>query len=309
VSVTKDGIRLIGRARRSRGEKVILVPGEGQKNGIVVQPLPGEPPIEGSYVRGFTVQGFSNNGIITRYVNDFRIERNESIDNKENGIWPILSANGLVRRNVAYGSDDSGLWVEDSVNIRVIRNVLHSSVTGLEVSQSDDILVKGNEAYNNAAGIGLYMQPGRVRKETNRTIVLRNYVHDNNRPNSAPPGSMAADLPSGGGILVLGPDASVIKRNRIENNGFFGVAVVDYCLAMLFSDFNCFANPPDMDPAPQNNQILRNTLVNNGTAPPDHPMQDLAADIVELTIAQTIPNNCYRGNKYATSSPEDLPDC
>lgn len=181
----------------------------------------------------------------------------------------------------------------------------HEGVTGLEVSNSDDIVVSGNEAYDNSVGIGLYMQPGLQRKESNRWTVEKNYAHDNNRENTAPPRSMAADLPTGGGILLLGPDSSVLRENRIENNDFYGIAVIDYCFAVAGSAFDCTDNPPDFDPSPDNNEIRGNRLENNGTAPPDHPAKALAADIVLLGGT----DNCFDENEAETSNPEDLPPC
>jgi len=299
VTVNKDGIRLIGLPSKAGG-KVILQQNLAQRNGVVVEPSPGVLQIQGFRIKGFTVQGFPNNGIVARSVNDFRIEKNESIDNKENGIWPILSANGLVKKNVSYGSDDSAMWVEDSTNVRVLKNVTYDSVTGIELSNSDDILVQGNESYNNAVGIGLYMQPGRHRKESNRWTVTDNYLHDNNKANTAPPGSMAGDLPAGGGILLLGPDNNLIENNRIENNNFYGLVIIDYCTATSFGSFNCIDNPPDFDPNPDNNQVMYNEFSHNGTSPPDHPMAPLASDIVVFGAGT---NNCFWGNTYGTSWP------
>ena len=124
---------------------------------------PGVPGtrIDGFQVKGLTVQGFPNNGILTRYLDNFKIERNESIDNLENGIWPTLSANGLVKKNVAYGSEDAALWVEASENVRVLKNDLSYSPTGLEITVSNNILAKGNEVHHNTVGIGLYHAEGR----------------------------------------------------------------------------------------------------------------------------------------------------
>src|SRR5262245_34566249 len=87
---------------------------------------------------------------------------------------------GLVRKNVAYGSEDSALRIEAS------------SLGGVSAPLGDD----GN------------------------WDIVGNYVHDNNEPNEAPRGSMSADLPPGGGILVLGVDRVNIQKNRIERNNF-----------------------------------------------------------------------------------------
>ena len=93
-------------------------------------------------------------------MDNFKIENNESIDNLENGIWPTLSANGLVKKNVAYGSEDSALWVEASENVRVLKNELHHSPTGLEITVSKNILAKKNDVHHNTVGIGLYHPSG-----------------------------------------------------------------------------------------------------------------------------------------------------
>ncbi|MCK6554581.1 right-handed parallel beta-helix repeat-containing protein [Candidatus Binatia bacterium] len=304
VSVRKDGIRLIG--RKYGHDRVVLKAVPGQKNGVVVEPSAPGGRIDGFTIRGFVIRDFPKNGIVTRYVDNFRIQGNESIDNKENGIWPTLSAKGLVSRNVSYGSDDSAMWVETSVNVRVVNNVLHTSVTGLEVSNSDDILLRGNEAYNNTVGIGLYMQPGLERKQSNRWHVTRNHVYDNNRANTAPPSSMAGALPTGGGVLLLGPDSNLVENNLIENNGFYGVAVVDYCLVVDGTAFNCVDNVPDFDPSPDNNRIKSNRFVNNGTSPPiGHPFAFLANDAIAFGGS----GNCFEDNILSTSFPNPLPGC
>jgi parallel beta-helix repeat protein len=134
VRITKNGIKLIGKSTKTK--KVILVPHAGQDNGIVVEPAVDGQRINGVKIQGFTVQGFPHNGIFTRYVDNFTIQKNESIDNLENGIWPTLSANGLVKNNVAYGSLDSALWVEGVENVRILNNNLYNSPTGLEITVS-----------------------------------------------------------------------------------------------------------------------------------------------------------------------------
>ena len=175
-------------------------------------------------MKGLTIQGFPNNGILTRYVDNFKIERNESIDNLENGIWPTLSANGLVKKNVAYGSEDSALWVEASENVRVLKNDLSHSPTGLEITVSNNILVKGNEVHHNTAGIGLYhakgagLPPLQPPDRNGDWEIVGNHIHDNNIVNTAPPGSLSAELPPGIGIALIGVDRVTVKHNMIENN-------------------------------------------------------------------------------------------
>jgi len=313
VRIKKSGIRLIANSDPKKGKKVILVPGPGNRDGILAEPdawASALDDIQGFTVQGFTVQGFPNNGIKLEHVNGFKILSNESIDNLENGIQPELSANGLVNRNVSYGSLDSALWVEGGTNVRVIGNVTHSSVTGLEVTISKDVVIQNNESYNNTVGMGLYhpsaaSEPPLPVMENWR--VKNNYIHDNNLPNPLPPNtSMASTLPPGGGILLMGVSKNEIEHNRIENNGFFGLAVIDFCLAVEGGyDFAappwCVANTSGADPVPRDNVIERNTFVHNGTSPPAHPLAPFAADIVYL-VPDPAAGNCFDRNTYTTSS-------
>jgi hypothetical protein len=306
VTIHKNGIRLIARNKKRQGLNVVLQAGPGQHNGIVVEPAVANTRIDGFRIKGFTIQGFPNNGILTRYVDNFRIERNTSIDNLENGIWPTLSANGLVKRNVSYGSEDSALWIEASENIRVIGNELHHSPTGLEITVSNNVVAKKNDVHHNTTGIGLYhpsaagLPPLMPLDRNGYWDIIGNYVHDNNEPNSAPPGTQAGGLPQGGGILVLGVDHVNVVRNKIENNDFYGITAVDYCLAVLGTDYDCGLHPPIVsDTQPQFNTFVSNKLDNNGTDPvPFGGFENFAADLTYLVLGPG--PNCYANNRYAT---------
>ncbi len=322
VRITKP-VNLIAQSAPSNGQKVRILPGPGQTDGILVEPAnPGDPEINGLTITGFTVEGFSNNGIWLRYVNNFDIENNESINNLENGIWPTLSANGLVKKNVAYGSQDSALWVEGSQNVRVLNNDLHDSPTGLEITVSKEITVQTNEVHNNTIGIGLYhpatagLGPGTPGllpySEMGNWHILDNYVHDNNLLNPAPGGSETSQLPYGGGILVLGVDHVDVQQNRIENNVFFGIAMLDYCFAVAGTEFACPLPQALPETKPDYDQFIGNMLANNHGAPPDGPFKSFASDM--LALGGT--NNCFSQNTINNTPPllpltvpSSLPGC
>lgn len=304
VRITKP-LKLIAKSKISNGVRVRILPGAGQSHGILVEPaMPGDPDIDGIMIKGFTVEGFSNNGIWLRHVQNFKIQGNESINNLENGIWPTLSANGMVKKNVSYGSEDSALWVEASENVRVFKNDLHHSPTGLEITVSNNVLVKKNDIHHNTVGVGLYhpnaasLPPLAVMADWQ---IIKNHVHDNNEPNSAPPGSMSAGLPPGGGILVLGVDNVLVKKNLVENNDFFGVGVVDYCIGVDGTDFDCDTNPPIVEPRPNDNLITKNDLATNGTDPPPGVFASFAADLTLIAFAGGT-NNCFLDNTPTATS-------
>lgn len=282
---------------------VTIVPGAGQLHGILAEGTE-STHIDGLQIKGFTVQGFPKNGIWLRYVDNYKLESNTSIDNLENGIWPTLSAFGSVRRNVAYGSDDSALWVEASSDVRVSDNVLSDSVTGMEVTISKNIAISKNDIHDNTVGVGLYHPNGAGMDspypldETGYWTVADNHIHENNRANSASPTSLAGSIPSGGGVLILGVDHITVDANLIENNNFYGIAVVEYCLAVDGSGNACSLNPPLMEAMPEAVVMSGNTLINNGTNPVAHPLAEYAADLTYMAADVLTPTQ-YKTDPFA----------
>lgn len=320
VRVTKP-LKLI--AARTEQEKVIIRPGLGNQHGILVEPENfGDPDVVGVEIRGFTVEGFSNNGIWLQHVQDFVIEGNESFDNLENGIWPTLSANGLVKDNVSYGSLDTALWVEASENIRVVGNELAEAPTGLEITVSYQIEAEDNDIHDNTIGVGLYhpstagLPPLEPPERNGFWRIANNRIYNNNFPNPAPPGTMSAALPPGGGVLILGVNNVEIENNVIENNDFFGIAIVDYCVAVAGTEFDCQVNPPEItDTSPDDIRVVGNTLKNNHGNPTPGPFAALAADILQFPPGIGL-TNCFSDNVILNdpplkpkTTPDPLPPC
>jgi len=332
LTITKSGIRLIGQTTKKK--RVVFENAGNQRNGIVVVPedrkdcmschtdlsppfptKPGVPPglkmrepmMHGFEIRGFTIRGFNNNGLFTENVDGFKIIDVISEDNRNYGIFPTLSKNGLISHSKAYGSDlDSGIWIETSENVKLVHSVVSGNVNGIEVSNSDDILVAHNEVFGNTVGAAILLLPDIFddRPGAKRIDVRNNWIHDNNKPNTARPGSILSYVPSGTGILYLGVDQSLIANNHVENNNFSGIALADYCVAVFGTPYDCFTgSDPDITPefladqAVTQNQVIGNTLVNNGTDPGGHPVGFAAADLTYLSEDLT---NCFAENDYAT---------
>jgi parallel beta-helix repeat protein len=259
-------------------------------------------------VEGITIQGFENNGLFTEHVDGFTFRDVESRDNRNYGIFPVLSSNGLIEDSYSTGSDlDSGLWVETSENVDVLRNLVENSVNGIEVSNSDDILLVDNEARNNTVGAAILLLPDiyENRGSAKRIDMQNNWLHDNNKPNTARPGSILAEIPSGIGIIYLGVDDSVASGNLVENNDFAGIAISDYCIPLLGTEFACTVDPtitPEFlaDEKAENNRVVDNELNNNATnIDPDSPFAIYAADLVLITGNDH--GNCFANNDFTTS--------
>jgi parallel beta-helix repeat protein len=271
VRITK-GIKLY--AKSKPGLPVRILPGAGNQHGIVVEPQnPGvDADVENVRIRGFTVEGFPKNGIWLRYVDGYKLEKNTSINNLENGIWPTLSANGLVKKNVSYGSEDAALWVEASDNVRIIQNEVYDSPTGLEITISSNLKMVKNSIHDNTVGVGLY-HPSAAGlpaippyTQYGDWLLIGNDVRSNNAPNSAPPGSLSSQLPSGVGILMLGVDRVTVRKNVVEDNDSVGIGMVDWCFGV-----DCTSNPPVVeDTSPDNNKFIANRVHGNGSDPADN---------------------------------------
>jgi hypothetical protein len=204
LHITTDDLRLVGARSFRHGEsgKVRLVQYGTQRTGVYAAPAgcgPGVPiggcpdELQGFYIRGFSVEDFPRNGIQTRFVNDFKIFRNDSVRNLNNGIYPTISANGVVAANVSYGSLDTAMWVAASENVRVIGNELYDSVIGFEITVSNNVEATHNDIHDNVVGVGLFHPnaAGNAQLPVMANWVLEhNQIYKNNlSPNPAPPGS------------------------------------------------------------------------------------------------------------------------
>ncbi|MCC6849102.1 MAG: right-handed parallel beta-helix repeat-containing protein [Deltaproteobacteria bacterium] len=309
VRITKS-LKLLAKSKLKDDIRVRILAGPGQTDGIVVEPAnPGDPDVVGVKIQGFTVEGFPNNGIWLKHVQKFTIQGNESVNNLENGIWPTLSAKGSVKKNVSYGSQDSALWVEASEDVRVMQNELYDSPTGFEVTISKGVKATKNYIHDNTVGVGLYhpngagmaAPPGLL--NGGDWVFKSNRIVNNNKPNTAPPGSMPAALPPGVGVLVLGVDGVTIEKNEITGNDFVGVVALDWCIAVDGTAFDCVTNPPLIQSAPDNNLVRKNKLGSNGASPPGGIFDLLAGDLA-LTAFPFPPyapigghNNCFTDNE------------
>ncbi len=341
LNITKS-IHLVGLS--SHGKKVVLENSGGQKNAIVAVPadhvncmgchsslappfprLPGVKPsapmkgydIVGLTVSGITMKDFDNNGLFARGVDGYAFTDVHSVGNKNYGIFPVSSRNGVIRDCSVSGSNDSGIWVETSENVKVTHNLVEGNVNGFEISNSQDILVAHNEVRGNTVGIASFFLPDifSVQGFARRYTIRDNWIHDNNRPNTAEPDAILSTVPPGTGILHIGVDDSLITGNLVENNEFIGIAVADYCVVVQGGPFACDVDPT-VSPGfvalseASGNRVKDNVLHANGLAPdPSSPFAFAASDLGLLVSGDH--GNCYAGNVYSTffSTLGVLPPC
>ena len=321
LTITLDGISLVGRSRR--GHEVVLENAGGQSYGIWVSPAdsagPGpqaddeHPPcglvgsvIHDFSIRGFTVRGFAVHGVHLACVDGFSMVGNRADGNGVYGLFPVVSRHGLMTGNLATATaTDAGIYVGQSDDVLIAGNIAHDNELGLEVENSRNCAVIGNQVFGNTLGLFVDILPFLERKTQEDTLVAFNSVHDNNRPNTASPDDLLGVLPPGLGILVAGGRDTTVAANDVRNNGFAGIAVASLCLGLELQGVPCTGL--DIDPDPVGDRIVGNRLAGNGTVPQPNPLFDaLRADLVWDGSGT---DDCWSGNTFAASIPPELPAC
>ncbi|ACY17149.1 parallel beta-helix domain-containing protein [Haliangium ochraceum] len=211
-------------------------------------------------ITGFHLRNYQANGVMINLgsniiMRDLRVENTGVY-----GLYPVEVYGILVEGCEVTGTRDAGIYVGQSRDILVRNNKVHGNVTGIEIENSVDAEVTGNEAYNNTAGILVFLLPNNPSKVAQRTVVRDNRVYGNNHENFGDPTAIVSRVPPGVGIIVLGADDTEITGNEVRDNRSFGIAISSL---QTFLGDKAF----DVDPMPENNWVHDNELINNGYDP------------------------------------------
>jgi parallel beta-helix repeat protein len=310
VVITKDRIRLVGRSTPSR--PVVLQDAGGQHEGIAVgksaDPACLDDPdlrVEGSFISGFTVNGFDDDGVFLFCVHDWRVTRVTATDNLEYGIFPSHVGPGRIDHSFVSGSNDTGFYIGQSHDARMDHNFATDNVSGYEIENSARIRADHNEATGNTGGILSFTLPFLDVKSNSANVIEKNDVHGNNRPNTClDPEDAVCGVPQGTGILLLAADDNQVLNNQVTDNDTFGIAVSNFCVGT--------GTPPeicellDIQPDADGNTITGNTVTGNG-GNPDPDVDPVFA--VDLAWDTTGTGNCWENNVFGTSFPPALPEC
>lgn len=178
------------------------------------------------------------------------------------GIYPVECTDILIENNVVSGIADAAIYVGQSRGPIVVRNnEVFNNVTGIEIENSTNADVYGNDVHDNTGGILVFLLPNNPSRVGYDTRVYDNDIYDNNHPNFGDPDSTVGIVPPGTGILIMTADRTEVYNNRIRNNQTMGVGVTS--LYMIFPRDTVF----DLGPLPEGNWIHDNEWENNGYDP------------------------------------------
>jgi parallel beta-helix repeat protein len=299
VTITQSGIKLIG-LTNSNGEGVIIQNPGTEETGITV--IQGA---NGFSLENITVRNFTENGILLTGVDGFYLSHVHAINNGEYGIFPVFCSHGVIEYCTANGHADTGIYVGQSSDVVIRLNRAFDNVNGIESENSDNIVITLNETYNNTLGIFADLLPGLKITSSTNIRISANIIRNNNHPNFSPPGDLAAVVPSGIGVLVLGTDQTIVEKNIVTGNNFTGIVVFSTLVLGTLAGLppEAFA---DIEPNPDGARVQGNLLSKNGLIPPTLSIPLPGADL--LWDGSGV-NNCWVGNIFKTSYPSPLPSC
>lgn len=202
-----------------------------------------------------------NNIVIRRIRTEWT--NGPDVNNGAYGIYPVQTTNVLIEDNVAIAASDAGIYVGQSEQIIVRGNRAQYNVAGIEVENSVGADVYNNTTVANTGGILVFNMPG-IPKRGYGTRVFDNDVYDNNTKNFAAPGTAVSGVPTGSGIMVNSNDQVEIFNNRISGNNTANIVISSYFSANYAGQRKVAAQ---FDPYPELIYIYDNVMSGSGTAP------------------------------------------
>ena len=183
----------------------------------------------------FTVEEAKGDGIKCQYVNGITIRRiktqwigGPSSSNGAYGLYPVQCENIMIEHCIAIGASDAGIYVGQSNNIIVRNCEVFQNVAGIEIENSIKADVHSNNVHNNTGGILVFDLPDLIQKEGKQIRIYDNIVKENNLDNFAPKGNIVAKVPAGTGIMIMATEYVEIFNNTIIDNKTAGTTVVSY---------------------------------------------------------------------------------
>ena len=143
-------------------------------------------------------------------------------------LYPVQCRNVLIEECTARGASDAGIYVGQSRSIIVRNCKAFENVAGIEIENSLDAEVYGNEAYHNTGGILVFDLPDLAVKRGGNCRVYNNVIRENNTKNFAPKGNIVGKVPQGTGILLLAATNVEVYGNKILNNRTVPTGIISY---------------------------------------------------------------------------------
>jgi parallel beta-helix repeat protein len=144
------------------------------------------------------------------------------------GLYPVQCERVLIEDSVVIGASDAGVYVGQSKDIIVRGNRAERNVAGIEIENSSHADVFNNTATHNTGGILVFNLPDLEIKNGSGTRVYDNQLVENNQENFAPSGNIVGKVPAGTGIALLAAHDVEIFGNTISDHLAVNIGVISY---------------------------------------------------------------------------------
>ncbi|MBK7951664.1 MAG: right-handed parallel beta-helix repeat-containing protein [Deltaproteobacteria bacterium] len=194
-------------SRQESGAQSLLVMGAG----IAVEGLAIVDPLADGLVA-------RNSGRIT--VSDVSVEwiTREISTRGGYGIYPINCSDVTIERSFVQGAREAGIYVGQTLRGMVRDNRVEKNVVGIDIENSHEIQVEGNQVRDNSVGIVVSARPNLFQPRSHGNRIGDNRIAGNNRENFAEKTSHLAVLGDGRGLMVISSSKTVIEGNRFEEH-------------------------------------------------------------------------------------------
>lgn len=238
----------------------------------VVQSVPASSTVKVIF-QDFSVQDTAGDGLKVTgssglHVNHVGVSWPTRTTHGGYAIYPVQSKQVLIENCTVDGASDTGIYVGQSNGIVVRNNVMHHNVAGVEIENSSNADVTGNDSHDNTAGFLVFELPTLPKVGGSNIRVYGNNFHDNNTQNFGDPSGTVALVPAGTGGLVLAVTKVEVFNNTFTNNSALGLAIVS-----CYSAFGADSNSPCMHATagyvaiPNSVSAHGNTYTGNGADP------------------------------------------
>lgn len=286
----------------------------------------------GVTVENMTARNYTTNGFYWSGVDGYRGSYLTAYRNGDYGVYAFNAYNGQFDNSYGGGSPDAGFYIGECYPCNAVIDNVISENNGLGYSGTNsggELYIINSTFRNNRAGIVPNSGSYELCYPERESILVGNLVHDNN--NEDAPAISVALLAQGNGILVPGGVRNTIERNLVWNHDRTGIGLVPFpeegasdlapdrstwdtpCAEVRddevppIADEDCVSVDGLLEGCvvlwnPFENIVRDNVVESSGVA-------DLATATIDLfdtgETTDTL-DNCFSGNTFTTSAPEDL---
>jgi plastocyanin len=275
VTVGTDGVVVRGVDRNTT-----VLDGQFKRaNGVFVVGADGVA-LENLTARNYTENGFFWNGVLGyrgSYLTAYR--------NGDYGIYAYDSQYGQFDHSYASGSADSGFYIGQcnpchAVITHVVSEYNELGYSGTNASR--DLTIVNSVWSHNRTGIVPNSLDSEELPPQGMATIAGNLVDDNGNPDAATPANLEFDPVFGGGIVLIGGVADVVRKNRVVGSAKIGIAIAP--------------NPGIQD----------NAYLSTDNSVTDNVVQDSGLADLAVLLPTADDRNCFSGNTAATTAPTDL---